>query len=127
MPTQTINLDWSAGNNSLSKPITITADGEANIEVTVADAAVDLPVMIAIDVSALKLLYLSSDQDLTIKTNDSGTPTDTLTVSGGKPLVWFEQNGYTNPLSADVTAIYVSNSSGSPAKLIIKTLQDATP
>ena len=127
MPTHKINQDWQAGNESLSKQITITADGEANLEVAVADEAADLAINIAIDFSALKLLYIVSDQDLTIETNDGTTPDDTLTLLAGKPIVWFEGCGFTNPLSADVTALYATNASGADATLYVKTLQDATP
>jgi len=127
MPTHKINQDWQAGNESISKQITITADGEANLEVAVADESTDLAINIAIDYSALKSLYIVSDQDLTVETNDGTTPDDTLTLLAGKPIVWFEGCGFTNPLSADVTALYATNASGADATLTIKTLQDATP
>tara|TARA_R110002167_G_scaffold61913_4_gene174912 strand:- start:17042 stop:17425 length:384 start_codon:yes stop_codon:yes gene_type:complete len=127
MPTHKINQDWQAGNESLSKQITITADGEANVEVAVADESTDLAINLAIDFSALQLFYIVADQDLTIKTNDSGSPDDTLTLNAGKPIVWFNGCGYSNPLSADVTALYATNASGTDATLYVKTLQDATP
>lgn len=127
MPTQSINLDWSAGNDSIPKKITVTADSEANYELAVADESTDLTANVAIDYSAVKLLYIVSDQDLTIETNDGDTPDDTLTLVANKPLVWFEGCGYTNPLSADVTAVYLTNASGTDATLNIKVLQDATP
>lgn len=127
MPTHKINSDWQAGNESLSKQITITADGEANVEVEVADEAADLAINIAIDISALQLLYIVADQDLTIETNDGTTPDDTLALKAGKPIVWYDGCGYSNPLSADVTALYASNASGADATLTVKTLQDATP
>jgi len=127
MPTQSINLDWSAGNDSIPKKITVTADSEANYELAVADESTDLAANVAIDFSAVKLLYIVSDQDLTIETNDGSSPDDTLTLVANKPLVWFEDCGYTNPLSADVTAVYLTNASGTDATLNIKVLQDATP
>lgn len=127
MPTHKINSDWQAGNESLSKQITITADGEANVEVAVADEAADLAINIAIDISALQLLYIVADQDLTIETNDGTTPDDTLALKAGKPIVWYEGCGYDNPLSADVTALHATNASGADATLTVKTLQDATP
>ncbi|QDT26798.1 hypothetical protein Enr10x_21080 [Gimesia panareensis] len=127
MPTHKINQDWQAGNESLSKQITITADGEANIEVAVADGSTDLAINIAIDYSALQLLFIVADQDLTIETNDGSTPDDTLTLKAGKPIVWYDGCGYSNPLSADVTALYATNASGTDATLTVKTLQDATP
>ncbi|QDU03142.1 hypothetical protein V6x_28540 [Gimesia chilikensis] len=127
MPTHKINQDWQAGNESLSKQITIEADGEANVAVSVPDESADLAINIAIDFSALKMLYIVADQDLTIETNDGTTPDDTLALKAGKPIVWYEGCGYTNPLSADVTALYATNASGTDATLNVKTLQDATP
>lgn len=127
MPTHKINSDWQAGNDSLSKQVTITADGEANVEVAVPDSSTDLAVIMAIDVSALQLLYIVADQDLTIETNDGTTPDDTLTLKAGKPIVWYDGCGYSNPLGTDVTALYATNASGTDATLYVKTLQDATP
>lgn len=128
MPTHNINQDWSAGNEGpLSRQITIQADSEANAEIAVADSSTDLAINMAIDVSALKLLYMVSDQDLTIETNDGETPDDTIALKAGKPLVWHEDCGYTNPLGTDVTALFATNASGTDATLYVKTLQDATP
>ncbi|QDV50854.1 hypothetical protein [Gimesia fumaroli] len=128
MPIQTINQDWSSGNlPPLSRQIVVTADSEANAEIAVADSSTDLAINLAIDVSALKLLYMVSDQDLIVETNDGTTPDDTITLKAGKPLVWHEDCGYTNPLGTDVTAFFATNASGGDATLHIKTLQDATP
>jgi len=127
MPTQNVNQDWSDGNDSLSRKVIVAADGEANLEIAVADESTDLAANIGIDVSALKFLYIVSDQDLTVETNDGTSPDDTLTLSAGKPIVWYDGCGYSNPLGTDVTALYLTNASGADATLYVKTLQDATP
>lgn len=128
MPTHKINQDWQAGSDpAISKQITITAEGENNVEVPVPDASTDLQVTLALDVSETKSLYIVCDQDVTVETNDASSPDDTLTLKADKPLVWYENCGYSNPLGTDVTDLFVTNASGSDATLTVKTLQDATP
>lgn len=64
---------------------------------------------IAFSVTNLQSLYLLADKDLTIKTNSSGTPADTLNLKAGAALVWRKSTGYyAKPLTTDVTAFYLT-------------------
>lgn len=72
---------------------------------------------IEIDVTNAKMLSMVCDCDCTVKTNDSGSPVDTLTLVAGQPLVWDETmtkdggDPVEKFLSADVTALYVTTGS----------------
>lgn len=123
--TVSITYPLNGGSNTRDKVHT----GSSNIEVSesIADGQTAKAITLAIDVSAVSLLVIYSDKDITIKTNSSGSPDDTLTVSAGVPLIWYTGCGTTFFLGTDTTVIYVANASGSEAALQISGLQDATP
>lgn len=125
--THQIERTWKRGNDSVVAVETVTSDSEANQDVAVADGQTAFHTVLAIDVSQLKSLFIKSDQDITIKTNSSGSPTDTIDVVANIPLMWTPDCGFDCPLSADVTGLYIANDSGSTATVQIRCLQDGTP
>jgi hypothetical protein len=95
---------------------------------TVAGSATDVAVACAIDVSALKGLTLVSSQDVTVETNSASAPDDTFALKAGVPLVWTANGSPTaNPLSEDVTVLYVTNAGSQAAQLDVVAVTDATP
>lgn len=63
-------------------------------------------------------IYIESDIDLTIKTNSSGSPAQTITIKASTPFLWIKNSGVTNPFATDVTALYQS-----PAGAVAGTLK----
>lgn len=126
--THNIDIGWSQGNNApVNTRLAISADQEVNTAPVVPDSSTDLQVNLAVDVSAMKSLHIVSDQDVTIETNDGSTPDDTLELTADVPILWYEGCGYSNPLTADVTALFITNDSGSSANVQVHILQDSTP
>lgn len=125
--SHTLTLSWARNGESIAQTVTPTADGEANRNVTITNGAVNTEVDIVIDVSAVSSLYILTDQALTLKTNSTGAPDDTITLAANKPLIWYSGCGWTNPLTVDVTKFYFSNASGSDATVKVRVLQDTTP
>ncbi len=109
----------------------LTVGGVVLVSEAIADGAVDQIVTLAIDYSALQSLFISSDQDITIEVNNpggsSGSPDQTWVLKANQPIDWQTDDVMDAPLAADVTAIYVTNASGSIANLEIRAGQDATP
>lgn len=120
---------WEQGNNSVSKRISITADAEKNVSISVPDSSTDLQVELALDVSALKSILIATDQDITVETNDGSSADDSFTILANNPLVWNTSCPLPNPFASavDVTDLYITNASGSAAAVEIRTLVDATP
>lgn len=106
---------------------TYTATGHASVAESIANGQTALQINIAIDVSALKSLVIKSDQTVTIKTNSSGSPDDTLVIEAGVEYSWNEDSLDACQLGTDVTTIFVANASGAAAALVIDAIQDATP
>ena len=63
-------------------------------------------------VANTQAIFLLSSANMTIKTNSSGSPANTINLIAGVPLIWDASAGYyTNPFTTNVTAFYVTCSS----------------
>lgn len=110
----------------------VSGDLETNIEdLTVTAGAADMEVSVAIDVSELKSLFMSSDQDITVETNNPGGASaaadDTIALKEDQPLVWIENDSWSCPLTTDVTTLWLSNAGATDATFNLRALVDATP
>lgn len=126
--THDLGLNWAGGNTSLSSSQTFTGTGEANIVAeTVADSVTDKQVNIAIDVSEIQSIYILSSQDLTLETNNGGAPVDTIALLAGVAYIWHTGSYFTNLLTTDVTALFLTNASGATATFDLRCVYDSTP
>lgn len=124
--THTLVQNWTNGGRTIQVAKPYTGDGETSREIAVPDDADDMLVNIAIDVDQVQMLYMHSDEDVTIETNNGTTPDDTINLLAGVPLVWHASSYFDNPLTVDVTTFYVT-SGGVAATLVIEVLEDSTP
>jgi hypothetical protein len=106
---------------------TYTADGESQYDGTIATGVTHGEIDIAVDVSAIKSMVMYSTQALTVKTNSTSAPDDTISLAASKQLVWTIDRLEACPLTADVTKFYVTNASGSSATVKFRFLVDVTP
>lgn len=114
------------GGSPLSQQTTLTVESVTPIAVTVPAVATVFNVTpLAIDVEQLKVLHIQATADMTIKTNSSGSPADTLTIVANKPLLWFDGCGMVCPLDTDVTQLYVASADGGTLQITVG--QDVTP
>ncbi len=124
--THRIQLRFQKGNDVIDKTVVSASGSENNLDELIPIAASDLLVAWACDYSQLKSLYMVSDKDLTVETNNGSTPDDTFVLKANEPMVWTENCGLANPFTVDVTALYVTNESGVDAILRIRKLEDPT-
>lgn len=103
-----------------------TVEAATQLDVTVANAVTDGQHAFMVERTGMKSFFVSSDQDVTIKTNNSGAPIDTLTVKANKPIVWMDGIGIA-PITADITSLFITNASGSAASIKILAGWDPTP
>lgn len=122
--TEAINV---GGGVSTSNAFTFTGDGRESRQVVVPDSTTDKLVNIAIDIDQMRLIYIVSDQDITLETNNAGTPQETIALKAGKPLVWYLGSYFALPFAGDVTSMYLTNASGSEALFELHMIHDATP
>ena len=130
MFTHRMQTNFTRGGTTHTTTIDKQYSGEANVDETIVHSGTNVEVDIAINNTTLKSLYISSDVDLTLKANSSGSPAFTLNVKAGAPLWWDATNvgTFTNPITAAVTKFYVTNADGTnDAALKIFALMDSTP
>lgn len=125
MPAHAIDITWKQGNDTVQNTVVKSGLqelnlGDADSPWTVADEATADQKAVSIDVSQIKSLFFTSTRDVTVKTNNSGAPDDTLSLKAGKPLVWWDDSGYSCPLTTDVTDLFVANASGGNATLQLR-------
>lgn len=82
---------------------------------------------IAIDVSQIKFIVIVANQDCTVKANSSGSPDFTLNLKANEPFLWWVNAPWTNPMSADVTSVYVTCAATGTMDLTIRGITDPTP
>lgn len=122
---QTIVNDGSA-SVTLKQVDAQTAGLEKNLSESIPDSSTDLLVAFTLDYSQCKTFVMWADQDITVETNNGSTPDDTFSLTAGIPVAWSAGQAATCPITTDITALYVTNSSGSAANLNIRCLADPT-
>ena len=114
---------------AVTKQKTITSGAGHPISESIPAGSADLLVAWTCDITALKSLFIASDQDLLIETNESASAdaADRLFLKANQPVDWMENDVMDHPFSEDVTVLYVTNSGDDDAQLEIRSLEDATP
>jgi hypothetical protein len=77
--------------------------------------------------STVKVFWIYSDVAITVETNDGSAPDDTLTLAAGIPYMYVNDGEDAFLLGTDVTALFITNASGSTANITCRCLQDSTP
>lgn len=110
--------------NGVAIPRTITRSGPGSLkkDVVINDAVSNQALTIAFNYADLEMFEIVSDRDITLKTNSSGSPTQTISLVAGVPLVWFTGAPWSNPFTANVTAMYLTNASGQQANVLMRYL-----
>lgn len=128
MSSSVIETRLTVGGDEVLVRETIAADGDLpSISQVIADSSTNLEIAWQADVSQIKSIVIASDQAITIKTNSTGAPDNTLNIVAGMPYVWRTGDYNALLLTADVTKLFVTNASGSSATLKIRGNYDPTP
>lgn len=124
MPSQNVSLSVNSGVDTFTLVQTITDAQSRGVDATLAAAAVNTEFDVVLTRADIKAIVLQSvGGDLTIKTNSTGSPGDTVTMTAGQILFWCPsgtgiQAFGTDPFpTADVTKLYLSSTAGTSFKL----------
>ncbi len=121
----TVRNSYYGSSFTITPEKTYEGDVEVNINQAIAASAADYEVLVAVDVSTLKSIVLLATNDCTIKTNNSGTPTNTINLVAGVPYVWTIDSYNTNKLTADVSKIFITHGAGTEMTFSMLALSDA--
>ncbi len=126
--THRVGQTYSSNNGTVSSvTTTLTSDSEVAVDATIAAATTDRLVDVRVVVARLQSFVMYSSTAVTVETNSASTPTNTITIPAGGSVVWYTGAPYANPLTADVTSLFVTNSGATAANFKFAALVDATP
>ncbi|HEY1188101.1 MAG TPA: hypothetical protein VGE74_10615 [Gemmata sp.] len=120
--THTLSFAQTGGSTPLGVTVTLTGQNGTESNPDVPGSTTNQEEVIAFPYATLLEVFISSDVTLTLKTNSSSVPDDTITITAGKPLVWYAGCGLANPFTADVTKIYLTNATSGTADFFMRTL-----
>lgn len=126
--TMTLKRGVTAGGVTLEKTQDLSSGQLIVLSEPIPANQTDLEIAFAVAAAKLKGIYILSDVAMTIQTNDGTTPDDTITLIAGQPYQWGLGGSVigsdASPLSADVTSIFVTNTTA--GTLDIRALVDPT-
>jgi hypothetical protein len=113
-----IRTDVPYNGGSISAVRNFSGDAQIALDTVIAPAASNQLFTLAIDVSQVKMLVMLAENAMTIRTNSSGSPANTVNLLAGVPYE-FGQGGYeTLILTTDVTAIFVTSTLGGRLRIL---------
>lgn len=104
-----------------------TDDVEIAVDHATAASTTNEEIDIALTLANIKCMLLYSDQTVILKTNSTGAPGDTITLTAKKAVVWNTDSLYAKPFTSAVTKVFVTNSNTSAANLKFRFLLDQVP
>ena len=111
------------GGTPYSGTLTLVGNTEENV-----DAPVNANSQVEVDIQLIKanlqFLFLFCDQTITLKTNSSGAPQDTLNITANVPYVWTVNLVpiFACPFSNNVTKIFVNSTVNVAANFILRSV-----
>lgn len=119
--TYTYTRQVNDGVNVLAYQDAVAAGESLNIDQTFTTGTTNQQLTsFAFVKTKLQAVFIVSDQNITIKTNSSGSPQETISLVANQPYFWTTNGYFANPFGGDVTTAYVTNSSGSTATLKVR-------
>ena len=123
-----LTFQWGTPGQSgaLSGAISQSAAAERNLDVTIPSSANGTAIDFQLTVARAKILVILATAAMVLKTNNHGTPVNTITLQANEPFVWVAGQGTLQDTAAvnmsDITHLYVDSTPG--GSLSIRSLYD---
>lgn len=128
MPTMSFRKAASIDGTTLTdKQIDVTGGYKQEIPGEAIAGSDTTPFTIAIDISAVKGFSVVSTVDCTLKTNDTGSPDDTIPLRANEPYQWHTNAYDAFLLTVDVTALYFVVAGATAGTVTLAAVVDPTP
>lgn len=113
----TLGISWVSPTGQISSTIAATGSQTQDADVPIPASSTNYEIDIDIpSTPELKAFLFQADAAMTIKTNSTGSPDNTITLAANVPYFWITGNG-TNPLNAAITKLYVTTTPGGTLKI----------
>lgn len=106
---------------------TVEGDGQLRAVVAVPAESAGVEVLMGIETTSVKSLFIGSNQDVTVRLNAVDNDTGKLEIKANCPKVWDEDSDDAVPLAADVTKFFIANAGTTAATVRIDVIVDTTP
>jgi hypothetical protein len=120
-------MRWSGDGRALAASKSYTGDQQITQQVPVAGETTDEEVIVGIDVSHIQAIYMKSDVDMKVETNDGTTPDDTIDLVANVPYVWTTDSYDSCLLTVNITALYLTVAGAIAGTFELEVLVDSTP
>jgi hypothetical protein len=114
--TYTFGFSFTTPGDVISANIVANASSQHTFDAAIAASQTNFEIDVDIPVSPeLKAFVLIADQNMTVKTNSTSAPDNTISLSANVPFFWITGQG-SIPLAAAVTKFYVTNTTAGTLK-----------
>jgi len=120
MPTQTVSVTATSADLQMQQTTAVTDVQSKSVDKTLAPSTTNYEVDCVLTRAQIKAISMQSiGGDLTIKTNSTSAPGDTVTMTAGQVWLWSSTAGVgTDPFpTADVTKLYLTTTAGTTFNL----------
>ncbi len=128
MALHTLSIGFGDGASALKNSQRIDSQGYMEIDVPIGALATDTEIALVVDVSQITMFWMFCDGAVQIETNaNNAAGGQTIQLGENKNFFWESGNGLTNPLTPDITKLFVTNAVNTARTLKIRYKYDATP
>jgi hypothetical protein len=121
--TDTISTTYSGNGKTVSaKTGTYTGEKAAAVAAVVPANTTNFEIDIAFPFATVQAVIMAASVAATVKTNSTTAPGNTLTLGPLTDLIWAHDFQATNPLSADVTKLFVTNATSTDCAFNLRVL-----
>jgi hypothetical protein len=122
----TLGINVATTEGTLTFSQAFEGDLKTVLALTVPDESTDLEVPINVPIANLQFLVISSDKDITFKTNSDSAPDFENELLPNQPYIWYANAYDDNKIEDDITSVFITNASGAAATVSVRALIEAT-
>jgi len=127
--SESLVQQWNSVNGDERLLASQTYSGGQKIAVTesIPQNSTDLQLIVTLDVTAVKAIYILSDVAMLLEPNSGSAPDDPITLVAGVPYIWNTDSYDALFFGADWTSIYITTGAVGAGTLKIRAITDVTP
>jgi len=126
--THTTGITYKSDAGTITSTTEVfTGDGEADYDGIIPAGAVNLEIDVPVTVANIRSMVLFAATLMTVKTNSTSAPDDTLNINAGTQIVWNTNHSEPCPLTVNVVKFYVSNPGSVAGAFKFRALVNLTP